>query len=148
MAKTKQALETEASPEQGKGRHTVIAVYKGDLMNESVRIKMDAMMILSRFLAKVRPDAEVMEDSNSIVMMIPGEDGDPAWVDQHVTRYVSLIGSGYRTADIDRKAEEMYQRFVDAPGSDPEKVGAGLIVAHLDKYYLIQRSASVFRREC
>ena len=148
MARTRQVQTEEAPQEQTAGvPRTVIAVFKGDTMNESVRIKMGAMAILCRFLAKARPDAEVLEDSNSIVVSVDGPDGDPAWVDTYITRFVSLIGTGYRDADIDRKAEEMYQRFTDAPGSDPEKVGAGLIIRYLNEYYLIQRSASVFRRE-
>lgn len=147
MAKAKQQIEVPAEPEQtyGPGKVTV-AVFKGDRMIEATRIKMNAMSILTGFVKRVRPDAEVLEDDNCIVVTIPGGDGDPGWVENRVCKYVSLVGSGYNRETIEAKIDQMVDLFEKAGGT-PDKVGAGLLVTYLNRYYLIQRSASVFRRE-
>lgn len=124
----------------------VVTVCKGDRSVEGTRIKMNAMEILLGFVKRIVPGCELMSDDNNSVMILPTmNEGDVSWLESNVMRYVSIVSTMMSKDDIARKTDELCRRFESAGGT-PDKVGVGIIKRYLDKYYLIQRYASVFVR--
>lgn len=136
------AEEMTGSPK----KEAVVVVSKGDRAVEGTRIKMNAMEVLFGFVKKVRDDCDFMSDDNTMVMIMPSEEGDTQWLENKVFKYVSIVQSSMSKADIQRKIEGLYEAYKKADGT-PDKVGLGIVRRHLDKYYLIQRFASVFVRD-
>lgn len=122
-----------------------IVMHKGNREVESNMIKTYALTVLMRFVGRVR-DAPVMEDDNTLLITLPADGDEPGWVQNNILRYVDILGA---TTDvqIDGKVDRLMARFESLPDASPEKVGAGIIVDYLNRFYLIQKSASVFRRE-
>lgn len=143
MARTRQVQETE--PPVVIKRGTVVVIGRGDRQIEGNRIKMNAMEILLRFVAKVRGDCEFLSDDNTMVMLMPSDEGDLEWAEEKVMRYVSIVQSMMSKADMERKVEQLCAKF-EEEGGTPDKLGTALVRRYLDKYYLIQRYASVFER--
>lgn len=142
MARAKKEEETPLRTMRG----TVITVARGDRQIEGNRIKMNAMDILFRFVARVKEGCEYLSDANNMVMIMPSDEGDPKWMEDKVMRFVSIVNSSMSENDIVRKVDALCQRFEASEGT-PDKVGVGLVRRYLDKYYLIQRYASVFVRD-
>lgn len=122
---------------------TYIVMHKGNRDVEANTLKTNAMCVLMRFVARVRDDASILEDANTLMLAIPSGEGDPGWVHDNVLRYVDILGA---TTDeqIDRKAERLMERFASLPDASPEKVGTGIVIRQMDQFYLRERSASVF----
>lgn len=144
------AMQAQAQMQVPEGppvkRGTVVVIGRGDRQIEANRIKMNAMEILLRFIAKERGDCEFMSDDNTMVMLMPSDEGDLEWVEEKVLRYVSIVQSLMSKADMERKVEQLCGRFA-AEGGSPSMLGTALVRRYLDKYYLIQRYASVFERD-
>lgn len=139
MAKRKD--ETVDDP---KKEVVTIVMHKGNREVESNMIKTYALTVLMRFVGRVR-DAPVMEDDNTLLITLPAEGDDPGWVQNNILRYVDILGAT-TDAQVDAKVDRLMARFESLPDANPEKVGAGIIINYLERFYLMQRSASVFRR--
>lgn len=140
MAKRKD--ETVEGP---KKEVVTIVMHKGNRDVESNMVKTYALTVLMRFVGRLR-DASVMEDDNTLLITLPAEGDEPGWVQNNILRYVDILGAT-TDAQVDTKVDRLMARFETLPDASPEKVGAGIIVDYLNRFYLMQRSASVFRRE-
>lgn len=119
-------------------------MHKGNMDETANMLKTYAMSVLMRFVARVR-GAEMMEDSNTVILTMPMNNDDPEWVQNNILKYVDILGAA-TDAQIDAKVDRLMARFETLPDASPEKVGAGIVIRYLNNYYLIQKSASVFRR--
>lgn len=120
-----------------------IVMHKGNMDETANMLKTYAMSVLMRFVARVR-GAEMMEDSNTVILTMPMNNDDPEWVQNNILKYVDILGAA-TDAQIDAKVDRLMARFETLPDASPEKVGAGIVIRYLNNYYLIQKSASVFR---
>lgn len=146
MPRVKQEMKIPEETIQDTPKGVVVTICKGDRNVEGMRIKMNAMEILLGFVKRTVPGSELMSDNNNTVMILPtAEEGDPMWLENNVMRYVSMVSSLMSKDDIARKTDELCRKFETAGGT-PDKVGIGIIRRYLDKYYLIQRFASIFVR--
>lgn len=121
-----------------------IVMHKGNMDETANMLKTHAMSVLIRFVARVR-DAEMMEDDNTVILTISMNGDDPEWVQNNILKYVDILGAA-TDAQIDAKVDRLMARYNEQADASPEKVGAGIVIRYLNNYYLIQRSASVFRR--
>lgn len=128
-----------------KGKVTTIVLWKGDKAVDADRLKTHALAVLMRFVARVR-GAEMLEDGNTIILTVPMDNDDPEWVQNNILKYVDILGAA-TDAQIDAKVDRLMARFSEQTDASPEKVGADIVIRYLNNFYLIQRSASVFRRE-
>lgn len=131
--------------EETKEEVVTIVMHKGNREVESNMIKTYALTVLMRFVGRLR-DAPVMEDDNTMLITLPAEGDEPGWVQNNILRFVDILGAT-TDAQIDAKVDRLMTRFESLPDASPEKVGAGIIINYLEKFYLMQKSASVFRRE-
>jgi hypothetical protein len=122
-----------------------IVVHKGNREVEANIIKTYALTVLMRFVGRVC-DAPVMEDDNTLLITLPAKGDDPGWVQNNILRYVDILGAT-TDAQVDAKVDRLMARFEGLPDASPEKVGAGIVIDYLNRFYLMQKSASVFRRE-
>lgn len=123
---------------------TYIVMHKGNRDVEANMIKTMAMTVLMRFVARVRDDVTILEDGNTLMLIMPDIEGDGGWVYGNVLRFVDILGA---TSDeqVERKVDRLMERFGSLPDADPDKVGIGILNRMLGQYYLIEKSASVFR---
>lgn len=128
-----------------RGEETLIVMHKGNRDVEANMLKTMAMCVLMRFVARVREDAVVMEDDNTLMLTIPATEDDPEWVYANVIRYVDILGAT-TGEQIERKVDKLVERFGSLPDASPDKVGEGIVIRHLKQFYLIEKSASIFRR--
>lgn len=128
-----------------KGRIT-IAVFKGNRDVEANALKANAICVVMKFVARVRSDVDVMEDDKCIIMTMPDERGDMGWMGGKVFRFVDVLGTSTpaQTEARAQKAYELYQKQEDA---SPDKVGYSIVEWYLNEYYMLQKSASIFRRD-
>lgn len=140
MAKRKDGAVAETKEEV-----VTIVMHKGNREVEANMIKTYALTVLMRFVGRLR-DAPVMEDDNTLLITLPAEGDDPGWVQNNILRYEDILGATTDT-QVNAKVNRMVARFENLPDASPEKVGAGIIIDYLNRFYLIQKSASVFRRE-
>jgi hypothetical protein len=125
---------------------TTFVVHKGNRDVESCALKSYGISVLMHAVALIRGDVEIMEDRNTIMLTMPSEVGDTAWTKDKVLRYVDILGA---TTDdqVMTKAQRFVKRYEEQPDASPDKVGTGIILYQLEQFYLMQKSASVFRRE-
>lgn len=121
-----------------------IVMWKGNRDVDATRMKMFAMTVAMRFVARVR-GLELLEDDNTIIITVPEDGAGHGWVYDNVFRYVDILGAT-TDSQVDAKVEKLIERYAAQPDASPEKVGAGILIYLLNQYYLIQKSASVFRR--
>lgn len=138
MAKKKDTTDTSATPE------VLIVMHKGNREVEANMIKTYALTVLMRFVARVR-GAQTMEDDNTLLIVLPDDGVSYEWAQEKVLKYVDILGAT-TDAQVEAKVDRLMQRYEAQPDASPEKVGAGVIIYYLNKFYLIQKSASVFRR--
>jgi hypothetical protein len=121
-----------------------VVVFKGNPDMEGNRIKMNIMEVLTRFVGKCMPKVDVMSDGVCIVMNFPkAEGGDPQWVVDRVLRRMYWDDAS-TPAEAEDRAERLYTLFKEAGGTD--EVGLGLVERYLSEMYLMEKSASVFKR--
>ena len=128
-----------------KGEVITIVMHKGNREVEANMIKTYALTVLMRFVGRVR-NAQVMEYDNTLLITLPAGRDDPGWVQNNILRYVDILGAT-TDAQVDVKVDKLIARFESLQDASPEKVGANIIIDYLNRFYLMQKSASVFRRE-
>ena len=128
-----------------KGEIVTIVMHKGNREVEANMIKTYALTVLMRFVGRVR-NAQVMEDDNTLLITLPADGDDPGWVQNNILRYVDILGAT-TDAQVDVKVDKLTARFESLQDASPEKVGANIIIDYLNRFYLMQKSSSVFRRE-
>ena len=128
-----------------KSEVVTIVMHKGNREVESNMMKTYALAVLMRFVGRVR-DIPVMEDANTLLISLPAEGDDPGWVQNNILKFVDILGAT-TDAQIDAKVDRLMQRYEGLSDASPDRIGANIIIDYLNRFYLMQKSASVFRRE-
>ncbi len=111
----------------------LFAVVRGNGDNAAEARKFRDLCVLTGFMGAVGR-AEIRIGSVSILVSVPDEPGDHAWVERNVTSWVDI-----QRADTPDEAAvlagRMAERLAEAGGT-PDMVGTAFLRYHLDRMYM------------
>lgn len=126
-----------------RSRKASIVILKGNLDVEGARMKVEQLSCVLRFVRRMVPKTEILEDEACFLVNMPADEGDALWVQENVMRYVYL-DTAHTPEAFEERAERLERICLEKDGKD--KVGVGLIRYYLNMFYMLQKSASIFIR--
>lgn len=130
-----------------KKKRTMFVIARGNPDVEGNILKINALNVITKFIALALPKTVVMSDKNTIIVVFPDNNpGNPQWLKDNVFRFVDILGTT-NDNEAQKKAEKAYERYKNASSDGQEMVGTGILTYYLQQFYLIEKAASVFEVE-